>query len=170
MPDQSDSIIAMQRLGDHKHKVDHERLLRERQEKINEYGYTLIGVFSTVTEPIDPFMYTAGLMGLGHPELITFSLPVEVAMTILTDACEGIKDGQTIGPYDERDDLVHGYPVRFLPVAPTKGEEYLTIARHFNGGEPVPALQMVFPDQDNRWPWEPQCAFAGKTTLIGQPK
>lgn len=137
-------------------------------EGVARYGWIVQGVF-----PTEPghygFAYTVGLAAKGHPELISFGLPVEVAQDVLNDLAGRTLAGQTIAPGLPLYDVIVGHPVRFLEVRePT---EHLGMSSLLYGSteQPVRALQVVFPDRHGRWPWEDGSELA-ELPILGDPQ
>jgi hypothetical protein len=101
------------------------------------------------------FSYTVGLtLSLDHPELVLVGR-WQHAHGILAAAVSRIEEGVRFAPGDESAEVVESYPVRFCAVSPEQGETYLTYASWANRRRPFSALQIVVPDKDGRWPWEP---------------
>lgn len=128
---------------------------------IAEHGVMIQGVFAGEDdEPAPPFAYTVGLAMEDHPELIVFGLPMETAQAILNDlAIERVLKGRkNLTAGQELRDVVKNYPVRLVQVVDSS--THLTVANALFQQEPEPiaALQVVFPDRDGRWPWDPQCS------------
>ena len=106
----------------------------------------------------DPcFAYTVGLQAFDdHPELITFGANGEDSQVILNNFVFRIRDRvQRFETPLEVRDFGSGYPVRLHPVADST--THLTAANamyRIGGGPPIRALQVVWPDVEQRWPWE----------------
>jgi hypothetical protein len=139
---------------------------------IEQYGMFVQGVLPDGSgDPSEPgFCYTVGLSAVDHPEFIVFSLPPEIAQTILNDLGFRILRGEvTVAAGDTIHQLVRNYPVRLVEVTDTT--EHLTMANRFYSGPglPVRALQVVFPDDAGRWPWEAESRTAGTPLLARSP-
>jgi hypothetical protein len=92
-----------------------------------------------------------------HPEIIIIGLPPETANQLLNIAVVkvvGAKD--KIEPYRKYKDFTEGLSVAFVPVNLEHYGEYLGYANWFYGSmkKPYPALQMVWPDREGKYPWE----------------
>lgn len=102
------------------------------------------------------YSFSVGLWhSFGQPEVIVFGLEAEVAEDLiqtLTDECDA---GKHFLADSKHDGLVHGFPVRFLAVPKGHYREYLGEAVWANEGDDFPAVQLVWPDKQGRWPWEP---------------
>ena len=121
----------------------------------------------------DPaWTFTVGLpASFGHPELVVFGLDAGVAGEIVATAVEAVRDGRRYRPGEVDDDLLEGYGMRVLAARPHWYAAFLGYAQWFHesaGGFEV--LQLVWPDRDGRWPWDPACALsAGTQPLLGAP-
>ena len=117
--------------------------------------------------------FTVGLPATrDHPELIVFGLAEDVAHATLATAVENIEQGQRYRPgvaYD--DEVLTGYPVRFVRARPHWYASFLGYAQwfHESSGD-FEVLQLVWPDRDGHWPWEPSWSLsAGAQPLLGAP-
>lgn len=133
---------------------------------ISKHGLALQGVFHSAedenfgTEP--DFVYTVGLAGEGKPELIAFGLPFEVAHALLNDLGKQVLAGLELKPgHLIVEGLLEGnFGVAVIAVKDSW--EHLTYANRFYGNPDgcIPALQLVFPDMQNRLPWDPGSEYA----------
>jgi hypothetical protein len=97
--------------------------------------------------------YTVGLTGRGLPELIVFGLPPDLARPALRDLADDLVTGRReIGAGQRADDVLAGHPARFVAV--TEADRHLPAAARFYAGAAVRALQLVWPDRHERWPWQ----------------
>lgn len=132
--------------------------MAKMQLMVEEHGMAVQAVFpneGAEGEDRYPFAYTVGLARAGHPEFIVFGLPHEVAHEILNDiGFRVLRDEHTFRPGDTVHQLVRDFPVRLIAV--TDSWKLLTISNHLYGNPDgcLPALELVFPDPDGRWPWE----------------
>lgn len=92
-----------------------------------------------------------------HPEVIVFGLSQSTAHSILNDICGRIAKGErfSVGARDDR--LLKGLDVCFLNVALDHYRGHFGYANWFYASlaEPFPAIQMIWPDRENRFPWDP---------------
>ena len=99
--------------------------------------------------------YTVGLTGHGHPELIVFGLPPDLARHALrTVAADVIAGRRGIAAGQLADDVLAGHEVRFVEV--TEPDRHLPAAAlcYAGPGPAMRALQIVWPDRYHRWPWQ----------------
>jgi hypothetical protein len=132
----------------------HKRLVELARSVIIVHGVYIQWV--SAEDDGDPrFAYTAGLAALDHPEFILFGWNPENSEVILNMLSLRVRDGvqRFDGPCDIPD-FGNGFPVRLLPVE--NSSKHLTVANHMYraaGKGPIPALQVVCPDPQRRWPW-----------------
>ena len=139
-------------------------------ELIEKHGWMLQGVFSTKDDPGPSFVYTVGLTVLGHPELIIFGLPHNVAGVLLNEMGDQIrKTGRRYVAGELLPDLLDGdYVARLIKVDDTT--EHLTLANRIYGhGTVIEALQVVWPDKERRYPWDEGFALPLLQPLLGTP-
>ncbi|MEU5554110.1 DUF4262 domain-containing protein [Micromonospora sp. NPDC047793] len=130
--------------------------LRRQDHIIDTTGWAVTHVLPTHDDPdtTAPFAYTVGLTAHGHPELITAGLPPEVAHTLLNDLAQRVYDkaerfthGQTVS------DLIAGYDAIIIDGPPTDDlHPGMAIARY--GRDQIRLQQLVWPDQQGRFPWD----------------
>jgi hypothetical protein len=100
------------------------------------------------------FTFTVGLFhSFGQAEVIVFGLPPEVAhelLNVLTDECD---DGKKFAGGEKHEGLLVDYPVRFVAVPEAVLADYFGMALWAYEGTPFPAVQLVWPDKQGRWPW-----------------
>jgi hypothetical protein len=125
---------------------------------IEKHGWSAISVFATEDNPGVGFTYTVGLRdSYDHPELIVYTLNALQAHGVLFSAIKNIKEGKGYEKGERRTDVIEGPNGTELPVVihevPEPGEP-LTAARRFHNRDES-ALQIVWPDPNNRFPGEP---------------
>lgn len=114
------------------------------------------------------FAYTAGLAAFDdHPELITFGWNPDNSQIILNMIAFRVRDG--IERFDNPCDIVdfgNGFPVRLLPVEDSSTHLTLSNQMYRGAGKgPIPALQVVCPDPQRRWPWTEGSDYAAYPRL-----
>lgn len=98
------------------------------------------------------FAYTVGLsLTLSHPELVLVGR-WQHQHAILATAVSLIDDGARFAAGDETDQVLEGYPIRFVAVSEGRRQELLTYASWANRRQRFDALQLVLPDRRGRWP------------------
>jgi hypothetical protein len=139
--------------------------LAEQRRRIAEHGWVVQGVFGTDEHPSPLFAYTVGLVGSGHPELIVYGLPLEVASSILNDLAEHVAAGGRLHAGDRltRDESDYG-----MVLVAVDDTAPLGLARGVYGPE-VRALQLVYPDDEHRMPWDDGCdPYVASLPLLGR--
>ena len=101
------------------------------------------------------FAYSVGIFRtLGHPEILMFGLPPATMHRLINDVGNRVRAGARYVAGQRTDEFLEGYDVTFRAVPPFQYAGHLGWATWFYDGEDFPALQMVYPDRDRRWPWE----------------
>jgi hypothetical protein len=115
-----------------------------QRDTIRHHGWTLQPVPGDEDGP--PYVYTVGLSGFGHPELILFAAAPAIAATVLNDLGELVRHGRGVAT-GERIHLRCG-DVHLL--AFPESADWLFAANDLYqapGGPPVPALLVVPADE-----------------------
>lgn len=102
-----------------------------------------------------PFAYTVGLFGLGHPELLVFSLPPDAACGVLNDFGERVREGENLIPGQEL--MLEGHHHRFVAeVVPNPGEIVFCANDFYQrpAEASVPLLQLTYDDGTGVYPWD----------------
>jgi hypothetical protein len=144
-----------------KEHCDHKPLSnQEIQQKIDQFGCFIICIESDNHLP--EFAYTIGLyQKFNHPEIICFGLPQSLLFSVLNTACDLIKEGQSFQTGNHLyQDFIADYPVQFLHVNQSFYPDYWGTGCNFYGHRDFPAIQLVWPDKESIFPWEP--GFNGK--------
>jgi hypothetical protein len=125
-------------------------------ENIKQYGCHLVLIEST--DYLPAFVYTIGLYKeFKHPEIICFGLKTEVMAGILNHACDLIKKGEFLLTNFLYSGFIEGYKIQFLQVAKDYYKDYLGYGGWFyDMSFDFPALQLVWPDKENKFPWQPE--------------
>jgi hypothetical protein len=126
------------------------------QDMIDRFGWALQYVFDGEGDHVPPFCYTIGLHELDHPELLIFGLDQGTSAQILNTAGARIRTGERLHDGDVL--TLDGDPqlrVTALTV-PNPGEILYSTNRHYHrpDDDSVPALQLVWPDDVGRFPWD----------------
>jgi uncharacterized protein DUF4262 len=124
---------------------------------IERVGWMAIGVMPTIDDPLHtPFTYSIGCYGHdGHPEFIVLGLNPSLAHVLLDGLCRRVAAGERFADGEADDKVLEGYPVRFKALPPDGTP--LNWARNYYGVEELPALQIVWPDKEGRFPGEEGC-------------
>lgn len=121
--------------------------------KIREHGW--FGTHVAAEGTAGPFSYSTGFqVAPGVPEVIVVGLPQETAHTMLWEVFTQAKAGLKLEPLKPYDQFIEGLNVYFQPVARRFYADYLGWNGWFYGGEAFDCLQMIWPDQAMRFPWQ----------------
>lgn len=113
-------------------------------------------------------------VGLWHsfeqPEVILFGLDREVAQDLLNAIADEASEDRKYLDGTRHDDVLVGYPVRFLAVPKERYAEHLGPAIRAYEGSDFPCVQLVWPDKQGRWPWDPGVreGFAEAQPVLGR--
>ena len=130
-----------------------QKVLQDAAKDIAEQGVHIVHVPSSQDGP--GFSASIGLwFHYEHPEVIVFGMSDEEAEDLLNAVADAADEGTSFKPGVNYQDLLVGYPVRFLPLPTDKVTEYLKTAERVYHGVEFPVLQLVWPDKEHRWPWE----------------
>jgi hypothetical protein len=124
----------------------------QMRDDIATFGWHVIKVFEDDEGPA--FAFTIGLYKrFQHPELIVFGLPLDTMHLMLNASGEAVRAGQVYTVGQSSDDILHGYSCTFRPVPRRHYEAYLGSALWYYDEDDFPALQLVWPDREHRYPW-----------------
>ena len=127
---------------------------KEIQEKIDQYGCYIVLV--EADDYLPSYAYTIGLhQRYNHPELICFGLSTALLGDLLNIGQEMIANGEKLQACLLYNDFLNNYPIQFLPVAHTYYADYMAIGGSFYYGTDYPAIQLVWPDKQSLFPWDP---------------
>ncbi len=122
-------------------------------EDVEKFGWHVVMI--EATEYLPSFAYTVGLWkGYQHPEIIAFGLTVKTLHFILNDAGETVKSGGRYETGKVYSDFFTNGEVQFVAVDKRSIRDYFGYAIWFNGGIDFPALELIWTDKNNKFPWE----------------
>ena len=133
--------------------------LAEVDQRIEQFGW----IIQSVVPPEDNelqihYSYTVGLSAprFRHAELIICGLGPEMARSILNGLADAVKAGHTfVSGEMSSGHLKSGLDLQVISAPLAHGRCPLEVANSLFGSvEPVPALQVVWPDANNRFPWQ----------------
>ena len=138
--------------------------------EITEHGWSDVAVFPTTDAPGLPFNYSVGLsQSYLHPELIVMGLSPEQMHGVLWSVVHEIADGVRFEPNVYYDTVLKGLRVAFVAVDDPINDDFpMSTTRHLMGDD-FTALQLVWPDERDRFPWHDDCdpTFSGRQVLLG---
>jgi hypothetical protein len=122
--------------------------------EIKEHGWFRTSVLGDDEGP--GFAYTTGFwVNANQPELITFSIKQTVVHNVFWELFRDTTAGRPLPVGVRTDDVFANLPAYVFPVAKRHYPDFLGWSRWFYGGDDFPCLQIVWPDRDGRFPWEP---------------
>ncbi len=120
---------------------------------IKDFGWT-VGIVEA-TDYLPSFAYTIGLWkNFAHPELISFGLTPQTLRAILNIGGELVKSGQRFEAGIDYSTFFDNAPAQFVGVDSRNLKDYFGYAVWFNHTADFPALQLVWTDRNNRYPWD----------------
>jgi hypothetical protein len=128
--------------------MDKEAYLAQVSSIVDRHGVCVQAVAAET-----PFAYTVGVFARDHPEFVVFGLPQRLAHGLLNDLAHAVLRGDLRFSSGDRVHRLIANGFGWL-VAVDDPEEYLGVAYEI-AGRPVAALQLVLPDRNGAWPWEP---------------
>ncbi|WP_217643846.1 DUF4262 domain-containing protein [Pedobacter rhizosphaerae] len=120
---------------------------------VEKFGLQVIMVNATNYSP--SFAYSIGLWeSYEHPEIICFGLSTELGHAIINDVAEKIKSGQKLESGKIYSEIFKSGKAIFLDVDQLNINDYFGPALEFYAGRPFNALQLVWTDRGDKFPWE----------------
>lgn len=134
---------------------------------IEKYGWSDISVFPVKADDPVAFNYTVGFWGREHPEVVMLGLPHELMHGVLGVVYNQVKAGTRFNPDMFYSFVLSGYKCAFVEVVNVvEDTDYpLSMAVHLEGD--IKAVQLVWPDQDGRFPWDKAWDPKMKQPLLG---
>jgi hypothetical protein len=120
---------------------------------IEKFGWAAIAIERT--EYFPSFVYTIGLwQKFKHPELIALGLTPKTLHIALNDAAEIIKSGHALEVEKTYSDFFENGLVEFIKVDNRNISDYFGYAIDFYKTNQFPALQLIWTDRNNKFPWD----------------
>lgn len=133
--------------------ISKDDLLIKTQLNIDKFGLQVIMVSATNYSP--SFAYSIGLTKMyNHPELICFGLSNDLGHEIINDIAGIIKDGESIESGKVYTEIFKDSRAIFLKVDKRNIEDYFGAAINYYDDKEFDALQLVWTDRKDRFPWE----------------
>lgn len=132
---------------------DHNDNLDKFLENIQEYGLTVILI--QATDYLPSFGYTIGLWkNYNHPEIICFGLKLETLHIVLNDVADLVKSGEIIQLNTNYFEIFESSKAEFISVDGKYFDDYFGTAINIYGHENFKAIQLIWTDRNNKFPWE----------------
>lgn len=139
---------------------------------INRHGWMVEGVFGTDSLPGPSYAYTVGLSAHGFPELCMAGLPHETLQMLLNDVAKRVYDTNRRYIHGEvlDDVLGGGYKVTVVDGPASLDTIWPGSAYGLYGQEAVTLQQVVWPDNEHRYPWDEGYSLTRENQpVIGRP-
>ena len=91
-----------------------------------------------------------------HPEVVIFGLAPEVLQDVVNSVAEDVRSGKSFEIDGMYPDLIDTYACTFKPVNKVWYDDFLGYANWFYQSHDYPALQCIWPDKNNIFPWDPE--------------
>ena len=120
------------------------------------YGFSIMNILNSERDEADrpEFSYTIGLFEkYQHPEIILFGLR-KIRSGIISSLGAAVKGGMAFKADELYDDIVGDYKCTFREVSEKRYPEYLGFATWYYDYQRFPALQCVWPDKNQIFPWQ----------------
>jgi hypothetical protein len=127
----------------------------QQQELIDRYGWAVTAVVPGDDEPDRPFAYTVGLTAHDQPELVIAGLDPITSQALLNDlAGRVLHQAARFTDRQRISDLISGHDAVVIDGVAT---EVLYPGAAFGryGQDRVRLQQIVWPDREGRFPWQP---------------
>ncbi len=129
--------------------IDDDKLLDD----VKKFGWTVMLIDATNYLP--SVAYTVGLWkNYNHPELIAFGLTTKTLHSILNIGGELVKGGNTLKTGRDYNDFFDRGKAQIVQIDPRNLKDYFGYAISFNRTSDFPALQLIWTDRNNKYPWE----------------
>jgi hypothetical protein len=134
---------------------------------VEQYGLHVVRILPEGGVP--GWAYSIGLQdSYQHSEVVVFGLPGEVAHDLVNALAVRIREGERFEAGDEIGDLLKGVTCTFRTVRELWVAELMGWMRWYYGDTPVPVLQCIWPDLEQRYPWDGEFNpdWVGKQPLL----
>ncbi len=125
---------------------------------VAEHGFSIMNILNSVDDDggRPEFSYTIGLFAnFKHPEIILFGLR-KIRAGVMSSLGKDVKSGKVFEAGKQYADIVADYECTFRRVAPDRYPEYLGFAMWYYDYKEFPAIQCIWPDKKQMFPWQPE--------------
>jgi hypothetical protein len=149
-------------------EADHSAYLEGIRAKVAKHGHAVQQV-APDDEGSPGWSYTIGLHAAALPELIIIGgLSLQAQGRTLNRLAERMRAGETLQVGERDATVLEDFDVTYLEVSDTTTEDFAVALRLQTDFQ---ALQVVWPDMENRFPWESGYSFPpAEQRLLGVPK
>ncbi|AZO54287.1 DUF4262 domain-containing protein [Mesorhizobium sp. M8A.F.Ca.ET.057.01.1.1] len=135
---------------------------------IEAYGCHILYVLEESDDP--PFAYSVGIEhNFDAPELVVIGLKPEISQSIINEYCRRVREGELFQPGQRALGFVKDFDCEFGAVDAGHYPEYFGWDIWFYDGHDFRVMQLIFPNLDGVWPWEPEADdwFRARQPLLG---
>ncbi|MBU0941386.1 MAG: DUF4262 domain-containing protein [Bacteroidetes bacterium] len=127
--------------------------MKKFTEDIEKYGWTVVMIKET--DYLPAFAYTIGIWETySKPEIIAFGLSTQNLHILVNQAGDIIKSGNEIEKENNYSDFFEDSNVQFIEVDSENISDYFGYAIEYYGSKYFPAIQLIWTDRQNKFPWE----------------
>ena len=127
----------------------------DEQTKSNIEKFGLSVIIIEATNYLPAFAYSIGLwQKFKHPELICFGLQTQTLHTIINNVADLVKKGEIIQTGKIYNNVFENSSAEFLNIDIRNLSDYFGTAIDFYNSKEFPALQLVWTDRNDKFPWE----------------
>ena len=127
--------------------------MRKFSEDIEKFGWSVVMIKETDYSPA--FAYTIGVWETySKPEIIAFGLDTRSLHILVNQAADIFKAGEDIEMKKNYDDFFDDNNIQFIEVDKDSISDYFGYAIEYYGSKYFPAIQFVWTDNQNKFPWE----------------
>lgn len=120
---------------------------------IEKYGLSVILI--EASDYLPSFAYSIGLWAkYNHPEIICFGLSTQTLHSIINDVADLVKSGQKIETNKTYENIFENSKADFVKVDDRNISDYFGKALDFYNSDSFPAIQLVWTDRNDKFPWE----------------
>jgi len=120
---------------------------------IEKYGLSVIII--EATDYLPSFAYSIGLWKkFRHPEIICLGLTTKTLHGLINNAADLVKNGQSIETNKIYKEIFENSNAEFIKVDSRNLSDYFGTAINYYNTKDFPALQLVWTDRNNKFPWE----------------
>lgn len=125
---------------------------RELIERVAEHGWQTTSVLGGEAPA---FSYTTGFwFTQGHPELVVFDLPAQLAHDVFGQLLRELQSGREMPVGRPLSGILSEESVYLFPVRPSEAAKYLLSSRWFYKRSAFPTVQLVWSDRNGLFPWQ----------------
>jgi hypothetical protein len=138
---------------------DHSGQQDDLVETVRKHGWTPLWVAREIG-----YAHTVGVYhSFGQPEIVMFGLEGPGMQLWLNAAVEQGRDRGWPPEAAPFPGILDGFPTQLRAVHDSWRGALFPAVDRFYRGRPVPVRQLVWPDRNGRWPWEPEATLSSRT-------